>query len=620
MSSRNVPHRIYVFDEFTLDVDRGELQRAGENVKLRPKSLDVLCYLLQQHGRLVSREDLLEKIWGPKVVGDDAITQCLIDIRKAIEDPDHEKIRTVPRRGYMVDIPVQLHDRVERADAAPVPSRSKAGRRLWLVAGVSGLLVVSAIIWWRLDWGGEKAAVETTTGFTAAPTTIAVLPFLDMSPNQDQEYFADGMSEEILNLLAQAPELQVSSRTSAFSFKGQNLDVRTIAAKLNVAHVLEGSVRKSGDRLRITAQLVEADMDKHLWSQIYEEDVNAKNLFKVQERIAGHVADSLKVRLLPENAPKAPTSIDALDFYFSGMAVFRELQNGQDVSDAKFNRAAAKFQAAIDAEPDWLPPTVRLGQLYHWWSYGGSDTEKLQSSRRYLTEALERDPKNADALWSMGYVLWAEGDLTRSLEFYDKAIQLGGIRGWGHAITLSSLGRFDEAVAAYQAATPLFPVSLPLKYQLTRAMFCSGRFEDIVSDESRLIASWPDDELGVKGFLAESHARLGNREEAIAYVNELTESLRTEAYLAAILAAAGEHERARIAIDELVERDQGWEVAASAALQLGEIDKALGILERLDRRTSAGHTGFLLCRPEIRALAGNPRYDAMLRNRGLSPD
>jgi adenylate cyclase len=450
--------------------------------------------------------------------------------------------------------------------------------------------------------------------------SIAVLPFLNLSDISEQEHFADGLTEELLNSLAATDGLRVISRTSSFAYKGSPLSAKEIAAQLNVEHILEGSVRRTGNMIRVTAQLINAQSDSHLWSRNYDDVVGAENIFKVQENIASLVTDSLQVRLMPRNMPKAPASIETLDLYYDGLFVFNELKNGQDLSDEKFTKAASKFEAAIEAEPDWLPAFVKLGQLYHWWSAGGYDREKLQTSRRYITEALRRDPQNAEANHSLGYILWAEGDFKGSLHAYDKAEQLGAISGWGRAITLSNLGRFDEAVAAYQESVPVHPVSLELRRQLTSAMYCAGQYLAIVSNEDDLITTWPEDEEGVKPLLALSHARLGNREKALAFVDEETQRWQTEAYLADLFAIIGEHERARRAIDELVERDVGLVHAATAALILGERGTALDLLENQLEKQSSASNEFLFCEPEIRALAGNARYDAMLESRGLLAD
>jgi TolB-like protein/tetratricopeptide (TPR) repeat protein len=491
------------------------------------------------------------------------------------------------------------------------------------------VVVIGLIVNDRFFPGTDTAEIveEPGTQITGAASersgkvSIAVLPFLNLSDIAEQEHFADGLTEELLNSLAATDSLRVISRTSSFAFKGSPLDAREIAAQLNVEHILEGSVRRTGNMIRVTAQLIDAESDSHLWSRNFEDVVSAENVFRVQESIARLVTDSLQVRLMPRNMPTAPASIATLDLYFDGLFIFNEIKNGRDLSDANFTRAASKFEAALEAEPDWLPALVKLGQLHHWWSWGGSDTEKLQISRRHLTEALRRDPQNAAANGSMGYILWAEGDFEGSLEAYDKADLLGGDQDWARAITLSSLGRFDESVAAYRAAAQVHPVSLPLKGQLTFAMYCAGQYSAIVSNEDDLIASWPEGQEGVKSMLARSHARLGNRDKALAYVAELAQRRQTEAYFADILAAVGEPERARLAIDELVERSQGLVSAVTATLKLGEQDMALDLLERhLEEQLSAGSTRFLFCEPEIRALAGNPRYDAILQSRGLLPD
>lgn len=449
--------------------------------------------------------------------------------------------------------------------------------------------------------------------------SIAVLPFLNLSDSPGQQHFVDGLTEELLDSLAALDGLRVISRTSSFAFKGSPLPVTEIAMQLNAAYVLEGSVRRSGERIRVAAQLIDTESHVNLWSRTYDDIVTAENLFRVQENIARRVSDALEVRLVPETTHVAPKSIETLDLYYDGLAIFRELQNGQEVSDERFGRAAAKFEATLEAEPGWLPAMMKLGQLYHWWSFGRNE-EKLQISHRYVADVLQREPQNVDAHVSMAYILWARGDFTGSLEWHDKAAQLGGGRGWARAITLHSLGRFDEAVAAYRESLPIYPLSLSLKTQLTHAMYCARQYAEIVSLADRLIASWPNDQVGVIAFIAASHARLGNREEALAYVDELARMLQSEAYFASILAAAGEHERAQRAIDYVMERDQALESAASAALQLGQKDRALDILERLDTQLSVGDTGFLLCEPEISALAGEPRYDAMLSRRGLLPE
>jgi TolB-like protein/DNA-binding winged helix-turn-helix (wHTH) protein len=284
-------HRTYSFGEFTLDLDRGALLRAGADVKLRPKSFEVLSYLVQRHGLLVAKNELLDAIWGQTVITEESVAHCLSDIRKAIHDQSQEMIRTVPRRGYIFDIPVTKHGGLVTKSDTPSRSKSAPSWPRWSLAAALFLVLVAAAVWWWFGNRGIEVAVTAWPQPAIAPHSIAVLPFLDMSPEQDQAYFADGISEDILNLLAKVPELRVISRSSAFSFKGKNIEIPTVAQQLNVAYVLEGSVRRAGPQLRITAQLIEARSDTHLWSETY--DRNLDNIFQIQDEIAVSVVDAL---------------------------------------------------------------------------------------------------------------------------------------------------------------------------------------------------------------------------------------------------------------------------------------------------------------------------------------
>lgn len=232
MSKAYKNHHVFRFADFVLDVDRSALLRDGEEIKLRPKSFDVLNYLVQHNGRLVSRDELLEAVWRGSVVTEDAVTQCLIDIRRALGDTSQELIRTVTRRGYIFELPVT---EVRDADVRIAASSP----RLRIVIAVSaGLLLVVGIAFMTL-WRAapeERASDAGRTITTTAPSdhAIAVLPFSIMSDDREQSYFADGVAEEILNLLARQSGLMVIARTSSFSYRGRDVNVSTIARQLGV--------------------------------------------------------------------------------------------------------------------------------------------------------------------------------------------------------------------------------------------------------------------------------------------------------------------------------------------------------------------------------------------------
>lgn len=452
------------------------------------------------------------------------------------------------------------------------------------------------------------------------PVSIAVIPFLNMSDDPAQEHFADGLTEELLNSLAPIDELRVISRTSSFAFKDSDLPLPEIAERLGVSNILEGSVRRAGDRVRITAQLIETTTDSHLWSETYDRELTVDSIFEIQESIAGTVVDALKIRLLvPRADPELPSNIEALDLYHDGLFVLRQIETGQRWGDAEFREAEAKLTAAMNADPDWVTPAAALGRLYHFWSGGGQDREKLAKSRRLIEEVLARDPDNPAALASLGYILSVEGRFLESLAMYGKAEEAGGVAQWGRAITLMSMGRIDEAVNAYRRALASDPLNSAVRRQLIRALQCAGRHDEVLANETELLAQFGT-ETPMLHLLAKSHARLGNREAALGYVDGLPADSEQKAFFADVFAMLGEDERAHRAIDELAARNAGLETAALAARVLGDDDSALSLLERADEQAPVGLTSWLFCEPEIRGLAGNLRYDAVLKRRGLLPE
>ena len=254
--------RSYSFGEYRLDLARGTLLKAGADVKLRPKSFEVLRLLIERHGQLVTKDELLAAVWGHTVVTEDSIFQCLIDVRRAIGDESQQMIKTVPRRGYIFDVPVTVSDAASRDYGVTVsgiaaPEREAAGRSSAPSPPQSGP---------RLLRNGLLVPVDRST----PRSSIAVLPFTNLTGDAGKEYFGDGLAEELIHVLARVPGLSVAARTSSFAYKGRNADVRQIARELEVGTVLEGSVRSAGERIRVTAQLIDGETGFHLWSQHYD--------------------------------------------------------------------------------------------------------------------------------------------------------------------------------------------------------------------------------------------------------------------------------------------------------------------------------------------------------------
>ena len=472
MSTSNVGHQTYSFGEFTLDVDRGALTSAGIDVKLRPKAFEVLCYLVKRHGRLVSKDELLEAIWGQTVVTDDAVTQCLIDIRKAIKDSDQEKIRTVPRRGYILELPVIANGATDGASGVSFDSITNLGRRWQYAAMLVALL--AAALWWGLSTVGDRApTVHGTVSGTESPS-IAVLPFQDMSPNQDHEYFADGMAEEILNLLTRVPELKVIARTSSFSFKGKGSDINEIAERLRVTHILEGSVRKSNDSIRVTAQLVDASTGVHLWSDTYDRTLN--DVLAIQDEISAEVVEQLRVNINSLAPATQQSDPEAYRLYL--LAVHQLAKMDFDLN----TQAESLLRQALQIDPNLGPAWRELSRvLWRQVGTGPSSHEDVESTRNALKRALDIDSTDPAAL---AYGAWQivdfDGDVSRAARLFERAISIGPANEHvGRAATLFALafGQPEDAIALGEYSIARNPLCFQCHYHLAIAYRNAGKLD-----------------------------------------------------------------------------------------------------------------------------------------------
>lgn len=286
----------YEFGDFRIDPQRRVLflRSSGQPVPVTGKVFDTLLYLVEHVGELLDKRTLMEALWPQVVVEEGNLTQTIHTLRRILgERPgEHLYIVTVPGRGYRFVAAVTMHElQEERPPSAPESLIPSASGRRRAVAGVALALVVLTVAAGLFQLLKPVPTAPQLSAATGQPTvSLAVLPFVDMSGEQDQAYFADGLSEEILNLLAQSSSMRIIARTSSFSFKDRrNLDIETIARKLNASHVLEGSVRRSGRRVRVTAQLVDGSTSAHLWSQSYDRDLT--DIFSVQDEIAAAVTD-----------------------------------------------------------------------------------------------------------------------------------------------------------------------------------------------------------------------------------------------------------------------------------------------------------------------------------------
>ncbi|HXH00619.1 MAG TPA: winged helix-turn-helix domain-containing protein [Xanthomonadaceae bacterium] len=466
--------RVYAFREFVLDLDRGALRRDGVDVRLRPKSFAVLRHLVERHGQLIGKQQLFDAIWGHHAVTDGVLTQCLIDIRRALGDDAQQMIRTVPRRGYLFDVPITP---VMPAPAAAPPSAVTPGDSLrpwrWRVAATAVLLLASASIAWVAYQRRAPIQVEVPP---ASPTpSIAVLPFADMSPGRDQEYFADGISEEILNLLAQTPGLRVTARTSSFSFKGSKADIATIAARLGVDHVLEGSVRRSGNHVRITAQLVDVVDSSHRWSQTYDHEVD--DVLDVQAEVAAAVVNALKLALAePPGAAGLGSNDLAYEAYLQGLFFYNRRNPGDLLLATKY------YRHALSIDPAMARAWAELAGVYGARVHDGSlqPEEGLRLRHQAITRALARGPTVAEAHVRAAQYYWDSGEPGKALVHTRQAQAYGPNNPLVLSVSAGIAvlhGRLDEAIALSQRAVDIDPLAVTFRGNLAAYLLAAGQLE-----------------------------------------------------------------------------------------------------------------------------------------------
>jgi TolB-like protein/Tfp pilus assembly protein PilF len=448
------------------------------------------------------------------------------------------------------------------------------------------------------------------------PKSIAVLPFVDMSQDKDQEYFSDGLSEELLNLLAQLPQLRVIARTSSFSFKGREVDVATIARTLNVAHVLEGSVRKSGNTLRITAQLIRASDSTHLWSQTYDRELT--DVFKVQDEIATAVVAALKVQLLSGQAMSNThrnAKPEAYNLFLLGDRL-RKRGNEQN-----WRQGIITFRKVIALDPNYAAAYAGLA-----WSEGGladrlGDKKLLAQAVADASKAIALAPDLTDGYLARGTYRLSFRDWAGAKSDFDKALSLNPGESavqQGYGRLMVALGRAPEALAASKRAAELDPLSAGPWTQMGRVHNSLGQLPAARDVLERSVVVNPDSDIGYF-HLGINHLLAGDAASALAIFSK-----RDNPYSLAGVAMAehalGHARESQQALDRL-----SGESAAGGAYQIAEVhawrgdrDRAFAWLDRAAAQNDGG-LNFLKLDPLISPLRTDPRYAALLAKLGLPP-
>ena len=376
---------------------------------------------------------------------------------------------------------LKLEKDIEREGSTTPRTSKKLDRIIMIVLALAlGYFAFDKFV---LDPARDAVLVEEATEVARSDAllesygekSIAVLPFVDMSPNSDQEYMSDGIAEELLNLLAKIPDLRVVSRSSAFAFKGKEINIPSVAEQLNVAYVLEGSVRQAGDQLRITAQLIEAGTDTHLWSETY--DRKLENIFQIQDEISARVVEELKITLLGETPRSQQINEQAYKMALQARYFWNRRAKGD--ADAAFKL----YQQALELAPDYAPAWAGISVAYRDQARKGhiSEEESMILAREAAEKALQLDPTLADAHIRMGQAWAASGEYAKQRKAIETALALEPNNSTALAVMANvymALGEIDQAIAMYQQAEAVDPMGALWPGNLVEPYLLVGRFDE----------------------------------------------------------------------------------------------------------------------------------------------
>jgi TolB-like protein/Tfp pilus assembly protein PilF len=458
-----------------------------------------------------------------------------------------------------------------------------------------------------------NVAAVTLPAFNPPAHSIAVLPFVNMSGDPQQEYFSDGLSEELLNSLVRVNELKVAARTSAFAFKGEKIDLQDVAQKLNVAHLLEGSVRKAGNKVRITAQLIKAADGYHLWSQTYDRTLD--DIFVVQDDIAAEVVKALKLTLLGTTSVTRSRPVDPEAYNLALQGRFLLEERGQQNAE----RSVDYFRRSLERDPGYAPAWAGLSAAYARQADAGyvPTADGYRLAREAAQKALELDPLLAEAHLAMGWIQngydwdWEAADVSirRALE-----LEPGNARALRHAaVQAMTLGHWNEAIDLYNKAIELDPLRPNLYHNLGLVLLSANR--DAAAEAAlRKALEFHGDKTGRRWTLALALLLQGQNDAALRQVQQETDEVWRSLGMSVVFHALGRRNDSEAALDTLKDKhsaEAAYQIAEVHAFR-GEIDLAFEWLERAYDQRDGGLSEIIGDRL-MRQLTGDPRYKAFLK-------
>ena len=610
------------FGIFEVDLKNRELRKAGIKQKLAGQPFQVLRALIEKSGQVVTREELRDLLWSGNtfVDYDLALKKAVNRLRDVLGDSADSPrfIETIPRQGYRFLAQVQ-------AIESPHASYAVETRAHWKLAVGLTCAIATAVL---LGLNANKLRTRIFANSRSPEIqSIAVLPLQNLSPDSAQDYFSDGMTDALITDLAQIGSLKVISRTSSMQYKQTKKSLPEVARELNVDGIVEGTVQRSGDHVRITAQLVQGPSDKHLWANSYERNVS--DVFALEREVAGDIARQVQARLTTENHAQLeqprPINPAALEAYLQGNSHMHKFSRG--FGDEELHTATEYFRQAIHAEPDFAPAYVGMSKARRMTLR--SSSEDIEIASKAADRALELDPNLSDAWAAQGDIRFDFWDWSGAEQDYRQALALNPNDATAHerlGFLLDAFGRLDEGWKEAEIAQQLDPN----EEHLEPALCNRHEYDQIIKRILTMLDADPDNGLLHYG-LYEAYAEKGMYKEAMQHLEQtfvlfgfpesaakVRRAFATSGYKGAMQESARELEYLHATNQLFIPVN-----LALTYVEAGDKDRAFYWLEQAYKRRGHGSGGmsivFVNREPMLEPLHSDPRYKDLLRRVGLPP-
>ena len=612
-----------------------QIEYDGDCVEVEPRVMAVLVALAQKPGETVRRQELIDHVWSSAAGADQSLNNAISLLRRALQDSDADNrlIRTVPKQGYQLSSQIrQLNDTEsgQAISALSAPARQKIGNanKFTLLAAVLlGFLAIGVAA--VFVFNPSRTSQQQTASLPDAehevdPLSIAVLPFENFSSEPETAHFADGLAEEILHALTQIESLKVASRTDSFRYRAADASLAEIAKRLGVANILEGSVRREGDRLRITAQLISARSNAHLWSSTY--DRPAKDILTVQQDIAVNIANALVDGMSANErsllAAMPTTNIAAYENYLIG-----KHENRKWTPEGN-RKAVALLEEAVALDPEFAEARLALSRAYYFagthygWMPPSEAIPKVKASLVYSVSASNPATRAAALSIYADVLAWSDNDWRGAIAAYQRSYELSGTPSLGYGLTNSIVGEHDAAIDIFQMLLRSAPDEVNadndvgIRNNLAWAYFNARRYDDALREAETVITA---DDTFADGYrvLGRAQLQLKRHEDAIQSFtiasNLMNAAPVARSDLAVALARAGQNDAANRILNELesAENYVPAPLIAQIYANLGEADAAFQWLEK-GIEDSARGVIFLKINPLYDPIRNDPRFDRLL--------